>query len=415
MPGTKSAVIIRSTILATAVLVLGLHAPTVRSFEGDTSPETQLAELCGDYEFDLTDSGLGVVVIRFSAKDGSLWFQTESSAEPRRLETKVGSGNAFTTRDPVEGLYEIEFLPGQSGGFALARFKNDTLGVDVTGNRLERRAHFPTLAERLRSPGGLTEIRNDLDATRVAIYFGRGMDGHSAFALGRALQWMGCEVEVVDGDGIRRGLLGEFDVVAIPGGETDPDPWNDLGSDGKAKVQQFVRSGGGYVGICLGALFAASSGDFWGAEVGEPDLYLDLFPGVARCGQNRVAPKGSWPLMTDLAVPDRSHPIASALPERMKAVTYPNGPYFQPHEGSEVSVVATFAATGNPAMVAFEYGGGRVFLSGPHPEIEVDSERDGSSRFDELSDEGSEWPLLLAAMKWLTARNTPGCESKTAH
>jgi hypothetical protein len=45
-----------------------------------------------------------------------------------------------------------------------------------------------------------------------------------------------------------------------------------------------------------------------------------------------------------------------------------------------------------------------VFLSGPHPEIEVDSDRNGSSRFDHLSDEGSEWPLLLAVMKRITAR-----------
>lgn len=60
--------------------------------------------------------------------------------------------------------------------------------------------------------------------------------------------------------------------------------------------------------------------------------------------------------------------------------------------------------TGNPAMVAFEYGKGRVFLCGPHPEIEVDSDRDGSKRFDKLSDEGSEWPFLLAVMKWLTVR-----------
>lgn len=53
-------------------------------------------------------------------------------------------------------------------------------------------------------------------------------------------------------------------------------------------------------------------------------------------------------------------------------------------------------------MVAFEYGKGRVFLSGPHPEIEVDSDRDGSNRFNDLEDEGSEWPLLLAVMNWLT-------------
>jgi hypothetical protein len=45
-----------------------------------------------------------------------------------------------------------------------------------------------------------------------------------------------------------------------------------------------------------------------------------------------------------------------------------------------------------------------VFLSGPHPEIEVDSDRDGSNMFDELDDQGSEWPLLLAVMKWIVAR-----------
>jgi glutamine amidotransferase-like uncharacterized protein len=63
-------------------------------------------------------------------------------------------------------------------------------------------------------------------------------------------------------------------------------------------------------------------------------------------------------------------------------------------------------------MVAFEYGEGKVFLSGPHPEIEVVSERDGSGRFDELADEGSEWPVLLAVVKWMvgeaTALSQPG-------
>ena len=200
------------------------------------------------------------------------------------------------------------------------------------------------------------------------------------------------------------GILEDSDVLAFPGGGNDPDPWGELDFEGRSRIQEFVRDGGGFIGICLGAVYASNTCLFWGTKVGVDELYLGLFPGVAHCGQDAVAPKGNWPLMTDLIVSDRARSIADGLPKRIRAVTYPNGPYFQPNEDSNVTIVSTFAKTGNPAMVSFEYGNGRVFLSGPHPEIEVDSDRDGSSGLDELSDEGSEWPLLLAMMKWMTAR-----------
>jgi len=110
--------------------------------------------------------------------------------------------------------------------------------------------------------------------------------------------------------------------------------------------------------------------------------------------------------MTWLNISDRTHPIADSLPEQMKIVYYPSSPYLQPYDNANVTIIATYEITENPAMVAFDYGNGRVFLSGPHPEIEVDSDRDGSDAFQELSDEGSEWPLLLEVMKWLTARQS---------
>ncbi len=309
VPTPKSAANLSLTILAIAAMVVGLPTSTALSLAGGPHPGEQLAELCGDYEFNLTDAGLGILVVKFLVRDGSLWFQTASSAEPSQLEPVTGRDNAFTKSDPDEGLYEIEFLEDQGGGFTCVHLKNGTLDLDVVGKKLERQVHFPTLSERLRSGEGLAETRNDLNGTRVAIYFGRGMDGHSALAVGRAFQWMGCDVDVVDGHGIKRGVLAEFDVLAIPGGETNPDPWNDLGSDGKSEIQQFVRDGGGYVGICLGALFAAKSGDFWGGRIGEDGLFLDLFAGAAHCGQDDVAPKGSWPLMTDLTVSHEAHPI----------------------------------------------------------------------------------------------------------
>ena len=270
------------------------------------------------------------------------------------------------------------------------------------GSSQEPEKKFVYLRQRLISLKGLTERRDDLNGTRVAIYFGQGMDGHSALALGRAFQWMGCDVDMVHAANIKTGCLEHFDILAFPGGESNPNPWDELGYDGKSKIQSFLRDGGGYVGICLGALFACDNCDFWGANLGTDDLYLDVFPGLAHCGQEEIAPKGSWPLMTYLKFSDQSHTISDSFPDRIKIVMYPNGPYFQPYKHKNVTVMATFEITGNPAMVAFEYGKGKVFLSGPHPEIEVDSDRDGSSKFNRLSDEGSEWPLLLEVMKWMT-------------
>lgn len=49
----------------------------------------------------------------------------------------------------------------------------------------------------------------------------------------------------------------------------------------------------------------------------------------------------------------------------------------------------------------FEYGAGRVFLSGPHPEIEENSFRAGTSFGEEFDDQDSDWPLMYEAIKWL--------------
>ena len=64
--------------------------------------------------------------------------------------------------------------------------------------------------------------------------------------------------------------------------------------------------------------------------------------------------------------------------------------------------MGTYDEIGKPAIVAFEYGMGRVFLSGPHPEYELDSFRDGSPPVHGLADEGSDWVLAVEALSWLT-------------
>ena len=394
-----------SLLLWMVIFTISIFAQSLLSQENSQDPGKKYAEILGDYEFDLSDMGIGILIIKFHAEDGDLWARQETSIKPGKLEPVEGKEYEFTIDDSDEGLYELKFLKDEKGLYTKCHVKNDKLGIDTIGRKVEVKiTYFSTLRQRLMSRKNLTEIRDDLSGIRVAIYFGHGMDGHSALALGRAFQWMGCNVKIVNADSIKSDCLNHFNVLAFPGGESNPDPWEELGLDGKSKIQRFIRTGGGYIGICLGALFASDKGYFWGTKWGVDELYLDLFPGVAYCGQEKISPKGSWPLMTNLKISSHTHPITDSLPKRIKVVFYPNGPYLQPYKGTNITIVATFEITGSPAMVAFEYGKGRVFLSGPHPEIEVDSDRDGSSKFNALSDEGSEWPLLLAVMKWLNAR-----------
>jgi len=64
-------------------------------------------------------------------------------------------------------------------------------------------------------------------------------------------------------------------------------------------------------------------------------------------------------------------------------------------------------------MIAFEYEEGRVFLSGPHPEWEEGSNRDGCTWENFFDDQGSEWDLMLKISLWLTEGFTTSTTTTT--
>jgi glutamine amidotransferase-like uncharacterized protein len=264
----------------------------------------------------------------------------------------------------------------------------------------------PTLPERLASTDNLTGIQSDLNGVQVAVYHDSGMSAQSALATGRAFQWMGVNVEIVNGDCIKRGCLDKYNILIWPGGESRPNPWKELGQAGKSRIRDFVISGGGFVGICFGAGYASDGWDYWGEQLymEQKESYLGLFDGVAHSGQVEIADRGSYALMAGITLSDVAGVTSVNLPQQMKVVYYPDSLYFEPQNETTVIILARYDVTGNPAMIAIEYGEGRVFLSGPHPEIETDSSRDGSPPDVRLPDEGSEWPHLLEIAKWLIAR-----------
>jgi hypothetical protein len=151
--------------------------------------------------------------------------------------------------------------------------------------------------------------------------------------------------EGIEAEGIRPEDIGttdltRFRVIYFPQG-----PNFQIEADQYAAIQDYVRRGGGYVGDCQGAYFAADK--------------LKLLP--VECYHNNI-----WGLYKILVTP---HVVTD---DRRGEVTmhFGNGPIMVPGEGCEVLGTYAMKLPGNAvpaALVAGTYGAGRVILFGPHP------------------------------------------------
>ena len=256
----------------------------------------------------------------------------------------------------------------------------------------------------------------DLSDVDVAYYNGDGAWSISETILSNMTEWMGCSFTTVRGQDIQDGCLDDYDVLMWPGGHY-PAYWDEVGLEGKAEIQEFVSEGGGYLGICAGAYYAA---DYmvWMDDAAYPppdykvegdELNLDLFPGVAHGPIFEIAdrPDPGW-AMTEINIVDQTHPITESMPNPM-TMLYAGGPYLEPYDNASVSILGEYDITGTAAIVACAYEEGRVFLIGPHGEIEERSDRDGHefTAIQEPDDVESDWPLYRNAVRWLCKIDTP--------
>ena len=210
--------------------------------------------------------------------------------------------------------------------------------------------------------------RSATEPLRVAIYDDAGVGGKGPENLERALTkehgFTTSRVKAVD---IRAGILDKFDVVIHPGGSGGGQGRN-LGETGRTLEREFLRKGGGYVGICAGA-YLASADYTWSLHLldakvldrkhwnrGNGDVQL-LFTG---CGRE----------------------FHGASTEQV-TVRYAQGPLLAPAGKAEIpdyeelakfetEVVKNGASPGvmkgTTAAARGRFGQGRVFCYSPHPE-----------------------------------------------
>jgi biotin--protein ligase len=238
-------------------------------------------------------------------------------------------------------------------------------------------------------------LKCDDQPVRVAVYSGEGAYFRSIKAATQMFLWMGAEPRRITPREIIEGKLNTFDILYMTGGWAVP-YIRDLKNDGTDKIRKFVQQGGSYIGTCAGAFFAADY-IFW--EGKRYEYPLDLFPGYAKGPIMEIAP---WPgfKLGRINLSQTSHPITQGEPDSLVSLYY-GAPWFGLPPGFKADVLAYYDINKRPAMVAYEYGRGRVFLTGLHTEFEEGDDRDNVLWDNDMNDPESEWPLMLNAVRWL--------------
>jgi glutamine amidotransferase-like uncharacterized protein len=231
----------------------------------------------------------------------------------------------------------------------------------------------------------------------VALYSDRGAAENCLTATKNMFEWMGLGVEPIDAGYINSRSLVGFRIICFPGGDMYQYA-QDISESGKSKIRAFISNGGGYIGICGGAYFTGERVYWQGTQL--PMSPLAILPGATIGPVDSIAPYPNC-VMCKVNITIHDHPITLAEPDSVW-IMYCYGPQLIPDENADVDVLGLYDTGGQPVMIAFHYGRGRVFIIGTHPEFEEDSERDGIFFGEDFDDRGSDWGLMRKAALWCT-------------
>jgi dihydrodipicolinate synthase/N-acetylneuraminate lyase len=205
-----------------------------------------------------------------------------------------------------------------------------------------------------------------LSKPKVALYMDHGCRGAGTARWAELLS-NSPEIEfaMLDAADINGGRLDGFDCLVMPGGGGF-ERYEDWGEDGCAKIRDFVRDGGGYIGTCAGE----------SVLLNEPKrVRMIPFKG------DGVWARGG--LAAQLELSSRFEALTGVKAGK-RTVRYNNGPVALPADPvpeCRAEVIATFdcdgdpeqdarhAIRGAPAAIWAEYGRGRMFIFAVHPEI----------------------------------------------
>ena len=121
-----------SFLLAAALLAAFAFAVAAQ----DRKPAGKYAPFCGEYQFDLTAYGAGIITAKVYVENDLIYIWADKSDPPDVMSPVENVPTKFFLDDPDEGHWDIEFLKDEQGKFSRCRLINTGLGIDVVGDRI---------------------------------------------------------------------------------------------------------------------------------------------------------------------------------------------------------------------------------------------------------------------------------------
>ncbi|QDV45951.1 Succinylglutamate desuccinylase / Aspartoacylase family protein [Stieleria neptunia] len=174
---------------------------------------------------------------------------------------------------------------------------------------------------------------------------------------------------------IRPEVLDQFDVLVFPGGSGSKQG-KAIGPDGRDHVRQFIRDGGGVVGICAGA-YLCSSHYSWSLNLMNAAVFNQTveIPGKGRKSMWYRGPATD----VDVELTDQGSQVLGV--SGTQSIQYQNGPILSPGDNDALPEYEPWAyfrsengiyepqkntMIGAPAIVFARYGHGRMLAISPH-------------------------------------------------
>lgn len=215
--------------------------------------------------------------------------------------------------------------------------------------------------------------RKDKNIMNAAVLYTNDSTGQNSYNnIIKKLSDYGIDAGKITPEEIEEGKLCKLDVLVVPGGRSTGQA-ESLGKDGCGAIEKFVRSGGGYVGICAGAYLASE---------GYNDPTSNLMLVNASVLDVEHWDRGSGDVQVKIT--DQAHPVVKGYSGIITA-HYENGPLLGPVESGSIPAYSELASyvsdvhqnknaktgimPGSPAIIASDYGNGRCVLFSFHPEL----------------------------------------------
>lgn len=98
--------------------------------------EKKYAPIVGDYEFDMSESGMGVMTVQIYVENDALWAWPKEMGDPGEMIPVEGEEFVFTIDAGEEGGWRLEFIKDESGKYTKCHAVNEMMGTDITGEKI---------------------------------------------------------------------------------------------------------------------------------------------------------------------------------------------------------------------------------------------------------------------------------------